>query len=130
MSASPESPAVAPPRFDRGEPVTIVVTATADAEYEACAPGGTTIPMLEAKLPSKSVARMTVPCDAYPGVRVIHGDITPVLIQMAKDAIVSHRPKIACQACEPGRPCPGCVISAQRRREYAEVLAALEPPQT
>jgi hypothetical protein len=85
-----ESPTEAPARFDRGEPVTIVVTATADAEYEACAPGGTTVPMLEAQLPSKSVARMTVPCDAYPGVRVIHGDISPTLIQALRDAIDHH----------------------------------------
>ena len=31
MSASPDCPAEAPPRYERGEPVTIVVTATADA---------------------------------------------------------------------------------------------------
>ena len=131
MTASPEQETEAPARFERDEPVTILVTATADAEYETCAPGGTLIPVLEAKLPSVNRTRVTVPCDGYPGVRVIHGDISPTLIQMAQDAIVSHRPKIACAACEPGRPCPGCVISAQRRREYGEVLKALGgPPET
>ena len=121
----------APPRFAKDEPVTILVTgATADAQYEACAPGGTTVGMLEAVLPSKAPARIAVPCDGFPGVRVIRGDVAAVLVQMAKDAIVSHRAKICCRACEPGRPCPGCVISAQRRREYQEVLDAIEPPGT
>ena len=76
----------APPRFERDEPVTIVVTATADAEYEACAPGGTSVPMLEARLPSQSVARVVVPCD-FPGVRVIHGDVRPTMKQALKDAM-------------------------------------------
>jgi len=85
-----ESPAQAPPRFERDEPVTILVTATADAEYESCAPGGTTVGMLEARLPSKSVARVVVPCDDFPGVRVIHGDIMPTLIQALRDAVSHH----------------------------------------
>ena len=89
MSVSQEQETGAPPRFDRGEPVTILVTATADAQYEACAPGGTTVPMLEARLPSKSVARVVVPCD-FPGVRVIHGDVTETLAQAIRDAIAYH----------------------------------------
>jgi hypothetical protein len=91
VTAAPEHATEAPPRFLKGEPVTIVVTATADAEYEACAQGGTTVPMLEARLPSKNAARMSVPCDAFPGVRVIHGDIMPTLLHMAADAIAQHK---------------------------------------
>ena len=86
MSVSQEQETGAPPRFDRGEPVTILVTATADAQYEACTPGGTSVPMLEARLPSKSVARVVVPCD-FPGVRVIHGDVMPTVAQALRDAI-------------------------------------------
>lgn len=86
-----ESPAEAPPRFARDEPVTILVTATADAQYETCAPGGTTVPVLEAKLPSVNRTRVTVPCGGYPGVRVIHGDIMPTLRHMAADAMAHHK---------------------------------------
>lgn len=112
-----ESPAEAPPRFERGEPVTIVVTATADAEYEACAPGGTAIPMLEARLPSKSVARMAVPCDDYPGVRVIHGDITETLGQALRDAISYH------DGC-------GDADHAEWINQYERLLDALGLPET
>ena len=77
----------APARFAKDEPVTILVTATADAQYETCAPGGTTVPVLEAKLPSVNRTRVTVPCDGYPGVRVIHGDIRPTLLQALRDAM-------------------------------------------
>ena len=91
MTASPESPAEAPHRFAKDEPVSILVTpAAVDAQYEACAPGGTTVRMLEALLPSKSVARIAVPCDGFPGVRVIHGDIMPTLVQALRDAIAHH----------------------------------------
>ena len=118
MTASPESPAEAPPRFARGEPVTILVTATADAEYEACAPGGTTIPMLEVKLPARTMTRMAVPCGGYPGVRVIHGDVTPTLVQALRDALEFRD-------CTSNAECLGW------REQYERLLDALgEPPGT
>lgn len=113
-----ESPAAeAPPRFERGEPVTIVVTATADAEYEACAPGGTTVPMLEAKLPARQMTRMAVPCDDYPGVRVIHGDIRPTLIQALRDALAF-------------RDCGVADECAEWQNQYERLLDALGAGET
>jgi hypothetical protein len=114
--------AEAPARFIQGEPVTILVSGTADDEFPTYAPGGGTYLMLATRLDDGS--RVSVPCD-YPGIDVIQGDIRPVLIQMAKDAITAHRPKISCRLCKPGDPCPGCVISAERRREFQDVLDAL-----
>ena len=125
-AASTESPQ-APARFPQGEPVTILVSATAADEWQSCAPGGRANLMLGSRLPDGTF--ITVPVD-YPGISVMRGDLRPVLIAMAKEAIISHRPRICCPACEPGRPCPGCVIDAQRRREFQEVLDLLEPPQT
>ena len=118
MTASPDQETEAPPRFVRGEPVTILVTATADAEYESCAPGGTTVGMLEARLPSKSVARVVVPCDGYPGVRVIHGDISPTLVQALRDAMEY-------------RDCTSDPVCEGWRNQYEALLDVLgEPPAT
>lgn len=117
----------APPRFTRGDPVTVLVSGTADDEFPTCAPGGLTYLMLATRLDDGRL--VSVPVD-YPGIDVLQGDIKSVLIQMAKDAIIAHRPKICCPACEPGHPCEACVISAGRRREFQEVLNHLEPPQT
>jgi hypothetical protein len=131
VTVTPESPAEAPPRFKHGEPVTILVTATADAQYETCAPGGTTVPVLEARLPARTMTRVTVPCENFPGVRVIPGDIRPALIRMAYAALNTCPPVIGCPDCEEGHPCQDCVLDAERRREYTGVLAALgEPPAT
>ena len=119
MTASPEQATEAPFRFAKDEPVTILVTpATADAQYEACAPGGTTVGMLEALLPSKSPARIAVPCDGFPGVRVIHGDIMPTLVQALRDGM-EYRD------CTSNPECEGW------RNQYEALLEALgEPPAT
>ena len=115
-------------RFTRGEPVTVIVNGTADDEYPSCAPGGLTYLMLATRLDDGRL--VSVPCD-YPGIDVMQGDLRPVLLQMAKDAIIAHAAQDRdCRLCKRGDPCPGCVISAQRRREYQDVLNRLEPPQT
>jgi hypothetical protein len=48
-----------------------------------------------------------------------------VLREMARDAIHFRTLVDGCQFCEDGQPCEGCVINAQRLREYREVLASL-----
>lgn len=45
--------------------------------------------------------------------------------EMARDAIRFRTLVDGCQICEDGQPCEGCVINAQRLREYREVLASL-----
>ena len=79
-----ETATVPAARFTRGEAVTVLVSGTADDEYPACAPGDRTYLMLGTSLPDGRI--VTVPCD-YPGITVIHGDITPTLIQALRDAM-------------------------------------------
>ena len=61
---------------------------------------------------------------------IVSDDLKPVLIQMAKDALMlrklmdGHRVRTGCRD-EVGDPCPECVIDVQRQREYREVLTAL-----
>ena len=125
MTASPDQETETPPVFPRGTQLTILLSVEADAQYEVCAPGGTTVLMLEAALPSKSPSRVVVPCGGYPGVIVAVGDIRPVLRRMAHEALEIHAPLIECPACDPGGLCPACVLDKERRREYWEVLDAL-----
>lgn len=74
-------------QFDQGGQVTVLVTAAVDSEWDAAAPGGGTHRMLGVRLPDGRL--LTVPC-GYPGIRVIHGDITPTLLHGLADAIVYH----------------------------------------
>jgi hypothetical protein len=77
----------APSRFAQGGRVTIVITATADSEWDAATHGGGTHLMLGVRLPDGRL--LTVPCD-YPGIKVIHGDITPTVLHALADALVYH----------------------------------------
>jgi hypothetical protein len=75
------------PRFAHGEQVTIVIKATVDSEHDAAAPGGGTVLMLGVRLPDGRL--LSVPA-GYPGIKVIHGDITPTLLHGLADALVYH----------------------------------------
>lgn len=77
-----------PPRFTHGEPVTVIITAAADAEYEVFW-GARELPVVSLELPVRPATRVDIAYER-PGVLVIHGDITPTILQALKDARAYH----------------------------------------
>ena len=75
------------PRFTQGEQVTIIITAPVDSEWDAIAHGGRACLMLGVRLPNGRL--LSIPAD-YPGIRVIHGDLTQILGPAFTDALSYH----------------------------------------
>ena len=74
-----------PPRFAQDEPLTLITSATADAEYDLT-PG---LPFATVRLAGPPAFFLDVPLGG-PDVTVLRGDVRGLLLQMAEDAIAHH----------------------------------------